>query len=306
MLGIVVAATGCDKTPPPAAVPSAVVDLGARPEMIFQVFGDRQQPRMVPVAAIVDGVPVALEFDDAGWRRFDSLYFAPGASYPTVRAGRTTGTVTVARGMWSDTAPTYALTGCQTALPAAVVWLDDPGATSFVVEQFASSRSEAELEADAPALPPDTLRAIARRLGLAAAQANGLDATALDALVASSVAVPARRGAPATIIATWVDSIGGDAGSGRGSTTNLVVVADDTGAGYRSSYTAFSRGEAARTEARRFVGAMNVAGDGTAELILEAWRYAAGAAPVFLGWRDSSWTEVFRGRSDWCLRRDPR
>jgi hypothetical protein len=306
MLGIVVAATGCDKTPPPVAEAPAAFDLSARPEVVFQVFGDRQQPRMVPVAAILDGALVPLDLDDADWRRFDSLYFAPGAAYPTVRAGRTTGTVTIARGMWSDSSPTYTLPGCRSVLPAAVVWLDDPGATAFVVEQFASSKGSAEFEGDAATLPRDSAGAIARRLALEAGRAAGIDAASLDALVARAVTLPARRGAKPTIVATWVDSTGGDAGGGRGQTANLVLVADDTGAGYRSTYTAAYRGNADGAEARRYLGAMDVTGDGTAEIILEAWRYAGGAAPVFLAWRDSAWTEVFRGRSDWCLQRDAR
>jgi hypothetical protein len=305
ILGIVVAAAGCDKTAPPAdqAPPVATVDLNARPEILFQVFGERGDARIVPIAAIVGGVPVPLELDDDGWDRFGDTYLVPGTVYPALRGGRVTGTVTVTRGMWTDGEPLYSLPGCALVLPAGSVRVDDPGAGEFTVELFASTAGLTPLAPTRDSLRTDSVTAIARRIAMAVGQQVDLDDESYALLGFRANAVHTGATPRPTIIGTFVDPSGGDEGAGRGQTAGVLAVADDLGSGYVPSYRFALNGEASGAEHRRFLDAVDLTGDGTAELLLEAWKFAGQAAPVVLSWRGTSWQETFRGRGDWCLRR---
>ena len=46
---------------------------------------------------------------------------------------------------------------------------------------------------------------------------------------------------------------------------------------------------------------VDVAGDGTAELVLEGWKFGGDTFLLFLQYTNGAWTELFRGRSNWCL-----
>ena len=107
---ILVVAAGCDKTKaalgfgrppePDGPPPEARLDLTRKPELLFQLFGERDDPRMVPVAAIIDGVLKPIELTASGWREFDAIYTRSNRSYPLYRDDAPIGEVRVRRGMW--------------------------------------------------------------------------------------------------------------------------------------------------------------------------------------------------------------
>lgn len=254
----------------------------------------------MPVAAVVGNALVPLDLAPDDWVRFDSLYLAPGTTYTAMRRGRATGSVTVVRGMYSSGTPLYSLPGCATPLPMAAVTLEDPGAGEFTVELFATTRTLPTAEALAP-WPADSARALARRFGAIAGAEVELDSTALSALDFRAEALFTGAGRGPTILASYLDPLGGDEGGGQGNTANLLVLADQVDSTYATSFVHALNGNAAGAEFRRFVDIIDVSGDSIAEVFLEAWRFAGDAAPVVLSWRNGEWRESFRGRGNWCL-----
>ena len=132
---ILVVAAGCDKTKavlgrgkpaePEGPPPEARLDLARRPEVVFQLFGERDDPRMIPVAAIVDGTLKQIELTASGWREFDAMYTRSNRSYPLYRDGAAIGEVRVRRGMWERRdQPLYTLPGCTLVTPLSAVSLE--------------------------------------------------------------------------------------------------------------------------------------------------------------------------------------
>ena len=99
---ILIAAWGCDKasgTAGAAAVDDGgtsaaaatkrgallatgdTTDLSLHPDILYQVFGERDDPRLLPVAALSNGRISPLVLSAEGWQRFDSLYHDPGTRY---------------------------------------------------------------------------------------------------------------------------------------------------------------------------------------------------------------------------------
>ncbi len=304
MLGIVVAAAGCDKAPESApAAATRGAGLPADAQILFQVSGERAAPRLVPIASVDNGTLAGIELDSAGWAQFDAQYFAPGTTYPVLRGGRVTGHVTVTRGMWSEGTPTYTLPGCRLALPAATVSLEDPGAGAFAVELLATTPGIIAIPEPALQLADSVVRVLAYQAGVTVGREVELDDESLQRLEFSAASVDTRVTGRPSIIASFLDPTGGDEGRGRGQTAMVLAIADDTGSGYQPTYRFARNGDAAGAEFRRVVDAIDLGGDGVAELVLESWQYAGQVTPVVLAWRQNGWREVFRGRSDWCLQR---
>jgi hypothetical protein len=306
MLGIVVAAAGCDKAPDaaPAGTDAVTVrELADDAQILFQVSGERDAPRLIPIATVAGNSIATIELDSAGWARFDARYFAPGTTYPVLRGGRVTGRVTVTRGMWSEGSANYTLPGCRLALPAATVALEDPGAGAFAVELFATTPGIVAI-ADSAVLPPEgDVRTLAYQMGALVGKDVELDDESLALLEFRGSALDTRATGRPSIVASFLDPSGGDEGRGRGQTAMVLAIADDTGNGYAPTYRFAHNGDAVGAEFRRVVDALDLTGDGVAELLLESWRYAGPVTPVVLTWRQNTWREVFRGRSDWCLQR---
>jgi hypothetical protein len=125
---ILAAASACDKLTPAfaarsegaarAAAPVDTLDISGRPRMLYQVFGERSDPRLLPVAALTDGIVRPLTFSNDGWREFDRVYHQPGALYTLYRDGRPSGTARVMRPMWdAGGTPLYSLPHCARPTP---------------------------------------------------------------------------------------------------------------------------------------------------------------------------------------------
>jgi hypothetical protein len=299
ILGIVVAAAGCDKTAGDAPAATDVsLDLAANPDLVFHVFGDRSAPRMLPFAAIRDSELVPITLSAEGWRAFDAKYFQPGATYPTYRDGRSAGTVTVQRGMWIG-APLYTLPGCTNALPMATVAIVDTAPGGYTVEQFAMTRADTAPRVRT-AMPADSIRAIAKRLGHEAGRRAGIEPGTLDSLDFRAIAITTGATPRPTIVLSFIDPRGGE-GSGGGRTAHVFVIADDAGSGYAASFSHTVNGDAARADYRAFLEHLDLTGDGVSELLLAGWRYGQQTVNRVFAWRGGAWREVFVGRSSWCL-----
>ena len=242
---------------------------------------------------------VAVNLDSAGWREFDRKYFREGQTYPTYRDGRLAGYVTVNRGMWTPEA-LYTLGQCRNVIPMASVSLSDTGRTRTTVLQFALTRADSTPR-PRPTMTPDSVRAIAKRLGYAAGATVELSPEALDSLDFRALAiVTGARGHP-TIVLSFIDPQGGDAGRGMGNTEHVFVVADNDGTGYVATFTHAWNGDAARAEFRAFVDHLDVTGDGVSEIITDVSVPGSETTTRVLSWRDGIWRESFTTRASWCL-----
>lgn len=279
------------------------LDPAAPPHVLYQVFGERGQPRMLPVAALVDGRIHALALSADGWRQFDSLYHAPGTVYTIYQDGRAAGTARITRPMWPEGGtPLYALPGCRATTPLAAVDLKAPPPVGYLVEHLAtdaplrrSPPAERATRRGGAAGRVSEARAVAARV----AEAAGMDPADLDALDFRAVTVATGAGVAPTLAISFVDPTG--AASSPGNATHLFVLADRVGDGYVPTYSRLVRTQGSSAEYRRYVDHLDLTGDGVDELVLEGWSSGRESYMLILQFQEGRWTEVFRGRSNWCL-----
>ena len=86
----VTVATACNKANASADTAASIpagqeLDLRKHPPILFEVFGERDDPRMVPLASLDSGKLRPIRLSPGGWRTFDRLYNRPGASYTCIR-----------------------------------------------------------------------------------------------------------------------------------------------------------------------------------------------------------------------------
>jgi len=307
---ILVAAAGCDKTKamlgmgqppePEGPAPELRLNLARRPEIVFQLFGERDDPRMVPVAAIIDGSLKQIELTASGWREFDAMYTRSNRSYPLYRDGAAIGEVRIRRGMWERRdQPLYSLPGCRHVTPLSAVSLETDVRLEFTIEAFAAT-SGVQVRPKAPVKPTKGLEARARGVAHDVARNVGMDTASLSPSGFHAVAINTGATAAPTLVASFLDPESSDR---DGTTSHVVIIANDTGAGYHASFQHTASGPVTAAEFRRYVDHLDLNGDGVDEIMLEGWRFAGETFLSVLGYANGEWREVFRGRSSWCLSR---
>jgi hypothetical protein len=308
---ILMVATSCDKAKelgglggkaqaaePPAA---ARLDLSKKPDILFQVFGEREDPRMIPVAAIEAGAlkPIVLAAD--GWKQFDRMYTRSGVSYPVYQDGNPIGSVKVRQGMWEkEGEPLYTLPNCQLLTPLAAVTIDGVRKPSFTVEYLASSVKLGR-SASGRNISADDASRIARAVGATVARGVGIPQGTLDGLDFRAFAIQTGATAEPTVIASFIDPKGESASASGGRTTHIFALADAGANGYVPTFKHTVNGSAADAEYRRYIDHLDVDGDGIDEIVVEGWQYGGDTFLAVLGYRGGQWEEVFRGRPNWCL-----
>ena len=309
---ILALAAGCDK--PTGSVRKAesitpegtpALDLAAKPQILFQVFGDKEDAQIIPLAAVVGGAIRPIGLTDAGWHELDRTFFASGASFPLYRDDQEVGRATVSRGMWpTDSAPLYKLPGCSAVVPRASVKLTfDQQRTDPTIEFIASSEP---LTSHPPfkgilASGSDVMK-MGREFGHAVGKKADMDAAELDALDFHARQIVTGATDAPTLLVSFVDPNAGDLGGGAGHTAHLFVLADKgAGGAYEPSYRHAASGDAKTVEFQRLVDHLDVNGDGVDEIILEAWHYGADNDLVVLTFRNAQWHEVLRVKQSWCL-----
>jgi hypothetical protein len=307
-------ATGCDKAKefvragqtagPPQLSPGEELDLAGKPDVLFQVFGESGDPRMVPIAAIVGGKMKPIRLSAAGWHKFDEMYQRPGKSYSLYQSGISSGTVDVKRGMWSDTADAlYALPGCATLTPMASVKVNGRLASDFTLEFLASTTSAMGKPRAGAAMNQDTVNRIARTLGHDVAKSVGINEAKLDSLSFRAIAFYTGASATPTIIASFIDGSAAKPASIATRTTHLVIIADrdSSGGAYRATFSHRINGPLAAAAFRRYFDHLDIDGDGVDEIVLQGWQFGGDTFLSVLGWREHKWQEIYRTRANWCL-----
>ena len=296
-----------EDSPADAVAPEGApaLDLAAKPQLLFQVFGDADNSQMIPLAAVVGGTIRPIGLTSLGWRELDRTFFTPGAVYPVYRDDQNVGSSTVLRGMWpADSAPLYSLPGCQALVPRASVKLAfDQDRTDPTIEFIASSTPLAQHPAFKGTLASGSeVMKMGREFGHAVGKKADMDAAELDALDFHARQIVTGATDAPTLLVSFVDPNAGDLGGGVGHTSHLFVLADKNAAGeYEPTYRHAASGDPKTVEFQRIVDHLDVNGDGVDEIILESWHYGEDNDLVVLSFRGGQWHEVLRVRQGWCL-----
>lgn len=299
---ILAVTVACDK---PAEAPRdpelpTLTDLSASPTILFQVFGGREAPRVAPVAVLGASGLERIELDTEGWRTLDSIYFAPGRTMPLYRNAREVGTLQIVRGMYEPDSVLYSVPGCRLVAPHAIAQVTGGAEIEQSVELLAAS-SPLTQATDARPFPAgaDQQGRTLTSAAAAAAQIGPEDLNGLDyhaRWLRTGVGESGR-----TLLASHIDPSAGDLGPGSGNTSVIVVLAEDSAGTFQTSYQHARSGEARTVEFRRLLNYADLNGDGTSELVMEAWQYAGIPELSVLTYRQGQWQESFRMSMDWCV-----
>jgi hypothetical protein len=302
---------GCDKSKPQVSAAEAItpegapaLDITVKPQLLFQVFGDRADLRVVPLAAVVKGVVKPIGLTERGWRLLDSLYFAPGARYTVYHEDAEVGEVVVTRGMWTGGAtPLYPLAGCSALKPlaAATIAFKQPRPDPYV-ELIASSVPLApHVPYKGTLLTEAEIAKLGRAFGHEVGKQAGIQASELDSLDFHARLLVTGATSEPTLLVSFIDPNAGDLGPGAGHATHLFALGEKSGSAYAPAYRHAVSGNAREVEFQRLVDHLDVSGSGVAQLILESWRYGAENETVVLSFRGDAWRETMRVKQSWCL-----
>jgi hypothetical protein len=299
-------ATACNKTTASAdAAPSIPagqeLDLRKHPPILFQVFGERDDPRMVPLASLDGGKLRPIRLSPGGWRTFDRLYDRPGAAYILYQDGRPVGQATVKQGMWSrPESPLYTLPSCQNLIPLAAVRIDSKVKAGITVEFLATS---VELPTAHETNPMATSAAVtlARDIGAKVASQAHIPQTRLDSLDFHALAVNTGATADPTLVVSYIDPNAEEAAAHGDETSYLFAIADKIDGQYAPTFSQSVNGSASRGQYRRYVDHLDLDGNGVDAIVLEGWQYGGDTYPMIMRYKEGRWVEMFRGAASWCL-----
>lgn len=315
LTGTLMFVTGCDKakalardsvkdpnevssTGPTASVP---VDLSTAPKILFEVFGEREDPRMVPVAVILDHRLRNIRLSSGGWHEFDRQFGQPGKNFTVYEDGHPVGTATVKQGMWSDpTAPVYSLPDCHRLIPMSSVTLGGSMHPGITVEYIAAN-SALTTAPSGIMLPAQVDAKIARDVSNSVASGAGVATPRLDSLDFHALAINTGATNEPTIVSSFIDPNADEAAAHGDATLGTFVIADHIGDNYTPTFSHVVNGPAAHADYLRYVDHLDLDGDGVDELLLEGWTYGGDSYLVVLKYSQGRWHEIFRGMPNWCL-----
>jgi len=309
VVGILALLSGCDKDRARREAANVVRPVGTpainiyhRPTLLFQVFGDRGDPRVLPVAAIIDSAIVGIGLSEYGWKSLDSMYFAAGDSLFLYHGGQAAGRAAIVRGMWTKDGPLQTLPGCTAMRPIATVRLATQGIGSdSAIELLATNKALVTRGVAHEVFPQAEIDRIARAAGHDLGALNKIENSELDSLDFSARALSTGATGGLTLASSFVDPGAGDLGPGAGHSTNVLALLDFIDGKWQPTYRHVASGEARTVEFQRLLDHVDLDGDGTDEVILESWRYAAPNELVVLRFRAGQWHESLRVPLGWCM-----
>jgi len=292
---ILTATTGCDKHAETAEVVHRT-SLANRPNVVFLLFGDQNDPRLMPVVTTIEGQVAPVSLDPQGWRDFDHIYFRPGSTLSLYRDGRPDGEGKIRRGMWDATGPLYKLPGCRSVKPLAALVPRPTAAAEVMLERIATSEPLAPAP-DRGRVSPGALDT-ARAIALKVSQREGITRNARAGLDLAAFAIHTGSTRAPTLIASYMERGGGIQGHPR----HLFVLADSTVNGYTPTFV--HSADDSLPEFRRYIDHADITGDGIDELLLEGWKNGGDSFLLFLRYTNGAWREMARGETTWCA--DPK
>lgn len=288
------AALGCDKQAEGEGAPvKQQTSLAGKPTVLFLLFGDHADPRLLPVATIGHGRITPITLDAKGWRRFDELYFKPGSRMSIYQRGSLLGNAVIRRGMWEGDQPLYKLPGCRALRPLAAATVAAAPTDLVTLELIGTSDPMPPVPArsDMPFAVRDTARAVTARV----AGREGLTPTDRADLELTVSAIQTGATGRPTLVGSYSERGGGSGPGAR----HVFVLADwgKTGV-YEASFVHASRDSVA--EFRRLIDHADLTGDGVDEIVLEGWRAGGDTFLVVVKHEGGRWREVARGGTSWC------
>ena len=282
--------------------PAAQLDLSTRPAILFQIYGERDDPRMIPIGVMRHGTIEAITLGSSGWRQFDNMYGKAGTQYTVYDGGRAIGRATVRQGMWEEgREQLYTLPACNLLIPQSAMTLGPGIGSSYTVALFASSKPLRD--ASRASMSAAEAEVIARAIGSKLAAQAGIGAGEVSALDVRAVALATGATGNPTVVATFMDKRADEQSAAGEQTLHMFVIADRPpgAAGYQVTFSHIGRGEASDVEFRRLVDQIDINDDGVTELALEGWKFGGDTYSLFLQYRNGAWSEMFRSRPSWCL-----
>jgi hypothetical protein len=292
LASILTATTGCDKNAETAEVPVRRTSLASKPNIVFLLFGDRSDPRVLPLATIIEGQVAPLSLDAHGWRDFDRIYFRPGTPLSLYRDGRTDGEGEIRRGMWDASGPLYTLPRSRALKPLAALLPRKSESSEVMLERIATS----DRLAPAPERGPVPHSAIdsARAVALRVSQREGITRNARAGLDLATLAIHTGATNWPTLVVSYMERGGGIQGHPR----HLFVLADSAAGGYAATFV--HSADDSLPEFRRFIDHADITGDGIDELLLEGWANGGDSFLLFLRYTNGKWREMARDETSWC------
>ena len=291
LASILTVTTGCDKHAETAEVVHRT-SLANRPNVVFLLFGDRSDPRLLPVVTTIEGQVAPVSLDALGWRHFDHIYFRPGTTLSLYRDGRPDGQGEIRRGMWDSTGPLYKLPRCAAPKPLAALVPRETESSEVMLERIATS--EALVPAPERATVPRSAIDSARALALRVSQREGITRNARAGLDLAVHAVHTGATAWPTLVASYMERGGGIQGRPR----HLFVLADSAPGAYAPTF--IHSADDSLPEFRRFIDHADITGDGVDEMLLEGWENGGDSFLLFLRFTNGRWREMARGETSWC------
>lgn len=279
-----------------------MTDLSQKHRVLFQVFGERDDPRLIPVAIMRNGGLERIELDADGWKQFDGSYMHSPAAVTLYQDGRPVGEARVRQGMWEKAdEPLYTLPSCRVLTPLAALTLGEGVKAGFTVEYLASNATIASRARGAPMDPEIATRA-AREVAYGVGNRADIPASALDSLDFRAVAINTGASAEPTLVASFIDP-GASEGAGDGTARHVFAIADRSGDRYAATFAHAVNASASNATYRRYVDHLDLTGDGVDEIILEGWQSGGDTYLLVLGYKSGRWDELYRGRSSWCVQK---
>lgn len=288
--------------------PIKQTDLSQRPDILFQVFGTREQTRMIPIAVLTDGKLRHIQLDTAGWHRFDEMFLREGREYTLFSDGRVFGAVQLKRGMWeTDSMPLYRLEDCTSHIPLSEVSIvSERKHRGFIIEMLATNAALPQVERSVSATNKGPMPSVDRVLPAGEDRGFVRDGV-LAALDGRAISLATGATPWPTLITSWLDSASSLAEDPTAQSHHIFLVADRGPDGeYHVTYRHQTEKLLGEAEFRRFIDHLDVTGDGIEELILEGWRFGGKTWISVLSYKGGAWEEIFRGRANWCLDPAPR
>lgn len=265
--------------------------LAGKPTVLFQLFGDPADPRLLPVAIMGHGRISPINLDADGWRTFDKLYFKPGARVTIYHRGTPLSAAVVQRGMWSDGSALYKLPGCRTPRPMAAAKLDSIPDEMTTLDLIGTSDPvPVSPHADLTQADADSAHAMAEQV---ARRANLMPAARAE-MDLSVMALPTGVSGRPTLVASFMEKP-----SSAGLRPRQVFALSDSAAtGYAVSF--YHAPRDSTPEFRRLIDHVDLTGDGVDEVVLEGWKPGSDSYPIVLKFINGGWHELARGAGSWC------
>ncbi len=294
---ILTLAAGCNKRDAPEAGEAKQTSLAGKPRALLFMFGDRADPRVLPVATLSGGEVNQITLDSSGWRNFDHIYFSAGARLTAYSGGSAIGDAVVRRGMWEGSDALYKLPRCRSLRPLAAANVDGVPANVVMLELLATS-DPLPVAPPHPAQVPADIDS-ARALAIRVSQHEGLTNSARSELDEVLNSFYTGVSAHPTVTGSYLER-----GSGlNGKPRHVFVIGDyvDAAHGYVQTFAHVPRDTA--REYRRLIDHLDLTGDGVDEIVLEGWHTGSDSYLVFLQYHDGHWREIARSATSWCADR---